>query len=124
MADLPTRQVISDVIDPLGWRLILGVAVTHVAVSSLAVAVDAAAVAVAAAGADGDGHLSADLYAERIVLRLQSAAAGSVTEHDLGLAQRVTEAVAARSLRTEPGDGTVAPQTIEIAIDALDIPLI
>jgi 4a-hydroxytetrahydrobiopterin dehydratase len=124
MADLPTRQGISDVIDPLGWRLILGVAVTHVRVPSLAAAVDAASVAVSAAGAEGDGHLSADLYADRVVLRVQSAAAGWVTEHDIGLAQRVTEALGARSLRAEPGDGTVMPQTIEIAIDALDIPSI
>jgi 4a-hydroxytetrahydrobiopterin dehydratase len=112
------------VIDPLGWRLILGVAVTHVGVSSLAVAVDAAAVAVSAAGEGGDGHLSVDLYADRVVLRLHTPAAGSVTEDDLGLAHRVTEALAARSLRAEPGDGSVAPQAIEIAIDALDIPLI
>jgi 4a-hydroxytetrahydrobiopterin dehydratase len=124
MADLPTRQGISDVIDPLGWRLILGVAVTHVRVPSLAIAADAASVAVSAAGADGDGHLSADLYADRVVLRLHSAATGWVTEHDLGLVQRVTEALGARFLRPEPGDGTVVPQAVEIAIDALDIPLI
>jgi 4a-hydroxytetrahydrobiopterin dehydratase len=124
MADLLTRQRISDAIDPLGWRLILGVAVTHVGVSSLAVAVDAASVAVAAAGAGGDGHLSLDLYADRVVLRLHTAAAGAVTEHDLGLARRVTEALVARSLPSQPGDGTVVPQAIEIAIDALDIPLI
>jgi 4a-hydroxytetrahydrobiopterin dehydratase len=93
-------------------------------VPSLASAADAASVAVSAAGADGDGHLSADLYADRVVLRLHSAATGWVTEHDLGLVQRVTEALGALSLRPEPGDGTVVPQAIEIAIDALDIPLI
>jgi 4a-hydroxytetrahydrobiopterin dehydratase len=38
------------------------------------------------------------------------------------LAQRVTEALAAGGLRTEPGDGTAVPQNLEIAIDALDIP--
>jgi 4a-hydroxytetrahydrobiopterin dehydratase len=124
MAEPLTRQRISEVVDPLGWRLILGAAVTHVPVSSLAAATETVAVAVSAAGAQGDGHLSADLHADRVVLRLHTVATGTVTEHDLALARRVTEAIAARGLRTEPGDATAAPQTIEIAIDALDIALI
>ena len=119
-----TRQQISEAVDPLGWRLVLGAAVTHVMVPSLTAAADAASIAVSAVGADGDGHLSADLHAGRVVLHLHTTTTGSVTEHDLRLAQRVTEALAARSLRTEPGDGVVGPQTIEIAIDAIDIPLI
>ncbi|MCW2550534.1 MAG: 4a-hydroxytetrahydrobiopterin dehydratase [Mycobacterium sp.] len=118
------RQQISEVVDPLGWRLVLGVAVTHVAVPSLTAAADAASIVVSAAGADGDGHLSVDLHADRIVLRLHTTTVGSVTEHDLGLAHRVTEALTARGLRATPGEGVVVPQTIEIAIDALDIPLI
>jgi 4a-hydroxytetrahydrobiopterin dehydratase len=120
----PTRGHISDAVDPLGWRLILGVAVTHVRVPSLAAAADAASIAVAAAGAEGNGHLTAELHADRVVLRLHTATIGSVSELDLGLARTVTEALAARSLRTEPGDEGAAPQAIEIAIDALDIPLI
>ncbi len=120
----PTRGHISDVVDPLGWRLILGVALTHVRVPSLAAAADAASIAVAAAGAEGNGHLTAELHADRVVLRLHTATIGSVSELDLGLARTVTEALAARSLRTEPGDEGAAPQAIEIAIDALDIPLI
>jgi 4a-hydroxytetrahydrobiopterin dehydratase len=120
----PSRGHISDVVDPLGWRLILGVAVTHVRVPSLAAAADAASIAVAAAGAEGNGHLTAELHADRVVLRLHTATTGSVSELDLGLARTVTEALAARSLRTEPGDEAAAPQAIEIAIDALDIPLI
>jgi 4a-hydroxytetrahydrobiopterin dehydratase len=118
------RQQISEVVDPLGWRLVLGVAVTHVAVPSLTAAAEAATIVVSAAGADGDGHLSVDLHADRIVLRLHTTTVGSVTEHDLGLAHRVTEALTARGLRAAPGEGVVVPQTIEIAIDALDIPLI
>jgi 4a-hydroxytetrahydrobiopterin dehydratase len=120
----PTRGHTSDVVDPLGWRLILGVAVTHVRVPSLAAAADAASIAVAAAGAEANGHLTAELHADRVVLRLHTATIGSVSELDLGLARTVTEALAARSLRTEPGDDAAVPQAIEIAIDALDIPLI
>jgi 4a-hydroxytetrahydrobiopterin dehydratase len=118
----PTRGEISAVADPLGWRLILGVLITHVPVSSLAAAAEAARVGVDSVGHDGDGHLSADLHADRAVLRLQTVAVGTVTGHDLRLAPVVTAALAARSLRTSPGDASAAPQLIEIAIDALDIP--
>ncbi|MDT5154171.1 MAG: 4a-hydroxytetrahydrobiopterin dehydratase [Mycobacterium sp.] len=124
MDDSLTRQQISDAVDPLGWRLILGAVVTHVRVPSLSAAAEAAVAAVSAVGADGDGHLSLDLHADRVVLGLQTAATGFVTEHDVRLAQTVTVALAARELRTEPGDDTAVPQAIEIAIDALDIPLI
>jgi 4a-hydroxytetrahydrobiopterin dehydratase len=122
--DSLTRQQISDAVDPLGWRLILGAAVTHVRVPSLSAAADAAVAAVSPVGADGDGHLSLDLHADRVVLRLQTVATGLVTEHDLRLARTVTDALAVRALRTEPGDDTAVPQAIEIAIDALDIPSI
>jgi len=124
MAEPLTRRSISDAVDPLGWRLILRVVVAHVPVPSLAAAVDALGVAVSAAGADGDGHLRADVHPDRVVLHLHSPATGWVTAADLALAARVTEALAGHGLRTEPGDGAVTPQTIEIAIDALDIPLI
>ena len=52
---------------------------------------------------------------------LHTAALGGITEHDLSLARSVTGALAAQSLHTAPGDGVAVPQTIEIAIDALDI---
>src|SRR5881628_2002499 len=100
MADPLTRKAISDVLDPLGWRLILGVAVTQVRVPTLAAAVEAAAVAV---GSDGvDGHLTVDLHPDRLVMRVHTAAAGSVTEPDLDLTARITAALAARGWRTEP----------------------
>ncbi|MBJ7341222.1 VOC family protein [Mycolicibacterium sp.] len=122
MAAPLTRQQISDAVDPLGWRLILGMAVTHVRVTSLAAAAEAAALAVSVDGADG--HLTVDLNGDRVVLRVHTLATGTVTGHDLGLARLVTEALAARGLRTVAGDGSVVPQTIEIAIDALDIALV
>ncbi len=124
MAAALTRQQISDAIDPLGWRLILGVAVTHVPVASLSDSVAAAAAAVSAVANDGEGHLGLDVHSDRLVLRLHTAATGSVTETDLTLARRVTDALAARGWRTGPGDDVVAPQTIEIAIDALDIAVV
>jgi 4a-hydroxytetrahydrobiopterin dehydratase len=112
---------ISEQADPLGWRLILGVLITHVPVSSLTAAVHAAGVAVHAAGADGAGHLTADLHADRLVLRLHSLEIGAVTDLDLRLAAQVSAALTEHGLRTRPGDATAAPQAMEIAIDAMDI---
>jgi len=118
------RGQLSELADPLGWRLILGVLITHVPVASLAEAAEAARVAVEAAGADGDGHLTVDLHADRVVLRLHTLAVGAVTGHDLRLLPRLSAALAERSLLTRPGDAAAAPQLLEIAIDALDIPRI
>lgn len=115
-----TRGQVSEAVDPLGWRLILGVVTTHVLVASLEEAVRAVTVAVSAAGADGTGHLTAEVTSGRAVLRLHTAARGTVSGLDLAVARRVTEALAAESLTTVAGDA-VPPQTIEIAIDALDI---
>jgi 4a-hydroxytetrahydrobiopterin dehydratase len=117
----PTRGEISTFADPLGWRLVLGALLTHVPVSSLAAAAHAASVAVGTVGADGDGHLGADLHNDRVVLRLQSAAVGAVTGRDLRLAPQISTALAGHGLQTQPGDTAVAPQSLEIAIDAMDI---
>jgi 4a-hydroxytetrahydrobiopterin dehydratase len=110
-----SRAEISAVADPLGWRLVLGVLIAHVPVASLAEAAGVAGAVVA----DADGHLTLDLHADRVVLRLHTPEVGWVTEHDLRLAAAIS-AVA----ETTPGDGTAVPQNLEIAIDALDIPLI
>ncbi|MCV7423366.1 VOC family protein [Mycobacterium yunnanensis] len=124
MAKPLTRQAISDAVDPLGWRLILGVLVTHVPVPTLAAAVDALGVAVAAGGTGVDEHLRADVHPDRVVLHLRRTDAGWLTPRDVELAAQVTEALAGHGLDTQPGVGGVPPQTLEIAIDALDIALI
>jgi 4a-hydroxytetrahydrobiopterin dehydratase len=116
----PTRQQISDAVDPAGWRLVLGAIYTEVLTPSLVEAADAASLAVAAVRADGQGHLTVDIRADRSVLRLQSAAVGAVTGRDIRLAHEVSGALAARGLRPTPG----AVQALEIAIDALDIGLV
>jgi 4a-hydroxytetrahydrobiopterin dehydratase len=112
----PSRQQISDAIDPVGWRLVLGAIYTEVAVASLAEATDAASVAVSAVGTDGQGHLTVDIRADRAVLRLQSDF-GGVTGRDVRFAHEVSGALAARGLQPAPS----AVQALEIAIDALDI---
>lgn len=112
----PTRGQISQLTDPLGWRLILGVLITHVPVRSLSAAVDTARAAVDAAGVDGAGHLTADLHDDRVVLRLHTRTTGAVTGRDILIAERISAAV-----DTQPGDASAVPQAVEIAIDALDI---
>ena len=116
----PTRQQISDAVDPAGWCLVLGAIYTEVPAPSLVEATEAASLAVSAVGADGQGHLTVDIRSDRAVLRLQSAHVPGVTGRDVRLAYDVSGALAARGWQARPG----AVQALEIAIDALDIPLV
>jgi 4a-hydroxytetrahydrobiopterin dehydratase len=118
----PTRQQISDAVDPAGWCLMLGAIYAEVLAPSLAEAAEAASLSVSAVGTDGQGHLTVDVRADRAVLRLQSADVFWVTGRDIRLAHEVTAALAARGWRPTPAGGSV--QALEIAIDALDIPLV
>jgi 4a-hydroxytetrahydrobiopterin dehydratase len=125
-AALPTRMQISDTVGGLGWRLVLGVVTTEVRVQSLADAVGVASIAVGALGREGQGHLSADVRADRAVLTLVTGRSGRVTGLDLRLAHEVTAALGARGLRTTPGldHGPGSLQLVEVAVDALDIPAV
>ena len=116
----PTRQQISDAVDPAGWCLVLGAIYTEVPAPSLVEATEAASLAVSTVGADGQGHLTVDIRSDRAVLRLQSADVPGVTGRDVRLAHDVSGALAARGWRARPG----AVPALEIAIDALDIPLV
>jgi 4a-hydroxytetrahydrobiopterin dehydratase len=118
----PTRQQISDAVDPSGWSLILGAVYTEVLAPSLVAATEVASVSVSAAGADGQGHLTVDIRADRAVLRLQSAGVGGVTGRDVRLAHAVSEALTAQGWQLSQAGG--AAQALEIAIDALDIGLV
>ncbi len=115
-----TRQAISDAVGPHGWRYLLGELRTSVATGSLAAATEVVAAAVARCGDDADGHLRADVRADRALLILQSVDRAATTELDLTLAARISEAVAALGLRADASiDGPL--QLMELAIDALDI---
>jgi 4a-hydroxytetrahydrobiopterin dehydratase len=118
----PTRQQISDAIDPAGWCLILGAIYAEVLTPSLVEAAEAASLSVSAVGVDGQGHLTVDIRADRAVLRLQSAGVGGVTGLDIRLAHQVSAALTARGLQPAPAGGAV--QALEIAIDALDIAVV
>ena len=73
-----TRQQISDVVDPLGWRLILGGGrAPTCGVPSLARGRRGRGGSpLPPPGPTATGHLTVDLRADRVVLRLQTAARG------------------------------------------------
>lgn len=122
-----SRQEASDAVGDLGWRYLLGALRASVPVASLAQAAEVTGIAVAACGVQADGHLQADVRADRVVLTLQSLDLAALTDRDIDLAHRVTAAALSIGLRTEPDLAGGAPrsvQMLEIAIDALDIPAI
>jgi 4a-hydroxytetrahydrobiopterin dehydratase len=114
--DALTRQDASDAVTPHGWRYVLGVLRTSVAVGSLAEAAEAARVAVEAADAAGDS-LRLDLRPDRVVLTAYAPGRTTVTVRETALALRTTAALRAAGFVPLP-DGV---QVLEIAIDALDI---
>lgn len=117
------RQEISATVSDLGWRYVLGLIRTGVRVDSLARAGELVTRVLGAAGADADGHLWLDVRRDRVVLSLQTLATASTTRRDIELAHRISSAVGALGLRTDPdvGGPDRSVQMIEIAIDALDI---
>lgn len=119
-----SRPDASAAVEHLGWRYLLARFHTGVAVASQAEAVDVAGLAVRAAGGAADGHLRADLRPSRVLLSLQDDALADVTAVDVEAAARITTALRAAGRLADPAVGADlrADQSIEIAIDALDIP--
>jgi 4a-hydroxytetrahydrobiopterin dehydratase len=118
-----SRQEASDAVTSLGWRLVLGELRTQVLTGSLPLAADVAAQAATVPGAQG--HLRLDVRADRVILSLQTAAAGWVTARDVEVARNISTVVGEMKLETVSGvggDGGTgrSVQVIEIGIDALD----
>ncbi|WP_059020568.1 VOC family protein [Mycobacterium sp. M26] len=111
----PSRQDISEAVGAAGWRLVLGALYAEVATTSLAQGTEVAGLVATAAGVDG--RLGVDIRADRVVLRVQSAATGAVSGVEIALATTLASTLTQHGWRLRPG--TV--QAIEIAIDALDI---
>jgi 4a-hydroxytetrahydrobiopterin dehydratase len=127
-----TRQEVSAAITGLGWRLILGAARTHVHVGSLAQAAAVAGHVIDAAGAGAGESLRAEIRRDHVILTLQSLRSGGVNRGEVELADRISAAVRALGLATDPdvsGDGPSgggagimhSAQLLEIAIDAMNI---
>ncbi|WP_232237777.1 MULTISPECIES: hypothetical protein [Actinoalloteichus] len=97
----PGSRQISDTVGELGWRYVLAGLHTYVRVVSLTEAAELVRRIVAGTDGDADGHLSADLRRDRLILTLRSPATESVTQHDVDLAHRISALVAGVGLRTD-----------------------
>ncbi|AGL14268.1 VOC family protein [Actinoplanes sp. N902-109] len=118
-ADRPlSRGAASSAVGDLGWRYLLGTLRTAFPVRSLTEAADLAARAITACGSYADDHLRLDLRYDRVVLTLQSLTQATVTARDTELAKRISASLPGRAVTPH------AVQTVEIGIDALDIPAI
>jgi 4a-hydroxytetrahydrobiopterin dehydratase len=113
-----SRREASEAVTGLGWRLVLGELRTEVLTGSLPLAADVAARAAAAAGAQG--HLQMDVRADRVILSLQSAEVGWVTERDVELARAISTMVGETRLETVSGGDGRAVQVLEVGIDTVD----
>ena len=109
-----SRQEISDAVAGLGWRYILGLIRSSVAVSSLAKGTEAAGVAVAACGADADRRLWLDLRRDRVIV---SAAIGATIRerlHELVSSDRIALARHARESALPHSWDQVASQYLDL----------
>lgn len=117
----------SQAVHHLGWRYLLGAIQTTVPVTSLSTAVEVAATLIQAAGPQADDCLQVDLRPHRVTLALMSRTTAGTTQREVQLPQRLTTAVEQLRLATVPATDGAHPrslQTLELAIDALDIPAI
>lgn len=112
-----TRTAASHAVEAIGWRFLLDVLWASVPVSSIRAGLEVAAAAVAACGEEADEHLRVDLRPDRVELSLQTRELAAVTGRDTALAHAISAAVT-----TTPGPPGRRVQTLELAIDALDIP--
>lgn len=121
MAQRLTRTEASNAVEQIGWRYLLDVLQTVVQVQSYDRALAVAAVAITACGDDASGHLRLDLRPDRVELMLQSVETATLTERDIELAHGITDAVRDLGLDTAHAGGTRPVQSLELAIDAMDI---
>ncbi|HEX5406120.1 MAG TPA: VOC family protein [Pseudonocardiaceae bacterium] len=115
-----TGQEVTNAIHDLGWRLVLGRLSTHVAVRSVAAGAEVAALV---AGVPTDDRLQIDIRADGVLLSVRTSGTRSLTGRDVVVARAVTRMLTDNGFRTDVG-GSRAPQSLEIAVDAMDIPLI
>jgi 4a-hydroxytetrahydrobiopterin dehydratase len=122
-----SRTAASTAVEVIGWRYLLGTLNAAVPVASLAEALRLGAAAVTACGPEADGHLRLDVRPDRLEVSVRTRALGAVTPVDVELVRAVTAALAA--LGAAPAGATSAQfdrpvQTLELAVDALDIPAV
>jgi 4a-hydroxytetrahydrobiopterin dehydratase len=113
-----TRTQVSSAVADLGWRLILGALCTQAATGSLRRGAEAAARL--AALDDGSGNLRIDIRNDQLLIAVQVFGPREVAPASIDLARQVSAALGELGLTPEPGQ----VQTVEIGIDALDIPAV
>lgn len=93
-----------------------------VRVRSMAEAAEVATRVATAWGPDADDHVTFDLRPDRVVITVRSREVGDVTWRDIELVRKISEL----GLTVDPalGEDVRTVQTLEIAIDAMDIPLV
>jgi 4a-hydroxytetrahydrobiopterin dehydratase len=122
-----SRTAASAAVADVGWRYLLGTLAATVPASGLTSAVRLAQAATAAGGPDADGHLRLDLRPDRLELSVQTRAVGGVTAADVTVAHAVTAALAELGAAPAGATSEQVPrpvQSLELAIDALDIPAV
>jgi len=122
-----SRTAASQAVAATGWRYLLGTLCASVPVGSLGRAAEVAAAAVAACGERADRHLRVDLRPDRVELSLQDRSVAALTVRDTRLAHEVTAALGRLGAAIAPPVAARYPrpvQTLEIGIDAMDIPAI
>lgn len=112
-----TSAEIAEALDGTPWHLFAGLLHASYAVGSLAAGVRFAGAVSDAADAAGH-HPDVDLRYSVVHLRLVSHDVGVVTARDLALARTIAGMAREQGLEPAPG----APQVLEIAVDALEIP--
>jgi 4a-hydroxytetrahydrobiopterin dehydratase len=120
------RPAASAAVEAIGWRYLLGAFCTSIRVESATQAARVATAIVDACGDGADEHLRIDLRPDRVEATLMDITIAEVTARDVELAHAITSAVAELGLSTgwaaaAPGRTTRPIQSLELAIDAIDI---
>ncbi len=119
-----SRTDASRAVEDIGWRYLLGALSASVPVSTLAQASEVAVAVIAAGGVEGDRHLRLDLRPDRVELSVQTRELNAVTRRDTHVARRVAESLDRLGFRLAgptSAESSRPVQTLEMAIDALDI---
>ena len=125
MADpILTESEASLAVEDLGWRYLLDCLSTAVTVDSLSDACDVIHVAVDVAGRQADDHLHLRATADRVELTLETRGQCGVTTLDVDLARLITKAIRTAGYQTVAHPAPHSVQSLEIAIDAMDIPAV